>query len=196
VCETDLVLPKRGDYGRAKRRIEAALEPVPASADAVVETFLTSVAELLDLHSSCWHQSDPASGSPVCGAVLRYPPGSFMESMQYEFRRRDVNTFADLTRDRSGVGSIFLATAERPGTSLRFREMIEPTGVCDELRVWLKDAFGVWATVVAFTRRRMNQADVRFVADVAPIVTRVPQTRRLGGAWSCCPITSRRGSRA
>jgi DNA-binding CsgD family transcriptional regulator len=176
------VLPKRGDYGRAKRRLEAALEPVPASTDAVVETFLTSVADLLDLHSSCWHQSDPATGSPVCGGVLRDPPGSFIESMQYEFRRRDINTFADLTQDRGGVASIFLATGERPGTSLRFREMIEPTGVCDELRVWLKDAFGVWATVVAFTRRPMNEADVSFVADVAPTVTRAVR-RTTAAEW-------------
>lgn len=166
------MLPKPGDYGRAKRRLEAALEPVPDSTDAVVESFLTSISDLLDLHSSCWHESDPASGSPVYGAVLCEPPGSFMESMQYEFRRRDVNTFADLTRDRGGVASIFLTTGERPARSLRFREMIEPTGVCDELRVWLKDAFGVWATVVAFTRRPMSEADVRFVADVAPTVTR------------------------
>jgi DNA-binding CsgD family transcriptional regulator len=176
------VLPKRGDYGRAKRRLEAALEPVPDSADGVVETFLTSVADVLDLHSSCWHQSDPATGSPVYGAVLSEPPGSFMESMQYEFRRRDVNTFADLIRDRGGVASIFLATGERPGTSLRFREMIEPTGVCDELRVWLKDAFGVWATVVAFTRRRMTEADVSFITEVAPTVTRAVR-RTTAAEW-------------
>jgi DNA-binding CsgD family transcriptional regulator len=100
VWETDRVLPKRGEYGRAKRRLEA----VPASTDAIVEAFLTSVSDLLDLDSSCWHESDPASGSPVYGAVLSKPLGSFMESMQYEFRRRDVNTFADLTRDRGSYG--------------------------------------------------------------------------------------------
>ena len=176
------MLPKRGDYGQAERRLDVALETLPESADAVVEAFLTSVADVLELHSSCWHQSDPASGSPVSGGVLGDPPGSFTDAMQYEFRRRDVNTFADLTGDRAGVASIFRATGEQPGTSLRFREMIEPTGVRDELRVWLKDAFGVWATVVAFTRRPMSDVDLRFVADLSPTVTRAVR-RTIASEW-------------
>jgi hypothetical protein len=46
-------MPTRGDYGKAQRRLEVALETVPESGDAVVETFLTTVADVLDLDSSC-----------------------------------------------------------------------------------------------------------------------------------------------
>jgi DNA-binding CsgD family transcriptional regulator len=48
--------------------------------------------------------------------------------------------------------------------------MIEPSGVRDELRISVRDAFGTWAAVVAFTRREITDADARFVSDVTPTV--------------------------
>ena len=189
MCQTDRVLPKRGDYGKAERRLHAALEAVPESADAAVETLLANVADVLDVDSSCWHQTDPASGSPVSAAVLGDAPGSFAESMRYGFGRPDVNVFSDLCRDRAGVASIFLTTGERPTASPRFREMIEPTGVADELRVWLKDAFGTWATVVVFTRRPMTESDVRFVSKTAPMVTHALR-RAAAAQWRTNPDAS------
>jgi DNA-binding CsgD family transcriptional regulator len=184
VCQTDLVLPKRGDYGKTQRRLERALEPVPDSADAVLETFLTTVADVLELDSSCWHHTDPASGSPVSSSVVADPPGSEREAMQYEFRRPDVNRFSELVRDRAGVASISLATGRRPARSLRFREMIEPAGLQDELRISCKDAFGTWAAVAGFTRRPMTEDDVRFVAEAAPTVT---ESLRLANAAEWAP---------
>jgi DNA-binding CsgD family transcriptional regulator len=135
--------PKQGDYARAQRRLESVLERGADSADAVVETFLTTLTDLLGIDSSCWHHTDPASGSPVSWSAFGDAPGSIEEAMQYEFERPDVN---------------------------RFREMIEPSDVRDELRISVRDAFGTWAAVVAFTRREITDADARFVSDVTPTV--------------------------
>jgi len=126
---------------------------------------------VLAISSACWHGTDPATGSMVDGAETGSAPGSFEESLVYEYRRPDVNRFAELGTGRQKVGAISLTTGSRPSSSARFREMIEPTGVADELRVAFSDAFGMWMTLVLFTERRMTEDDLGFVADVLPGAT-------------------------
>jgi hypothetical protein len=165
------VLPRDSDYARARRRIETALAEPHATAHAVVRTVLAESADVLAIHSSCWHGTDPATGSLLDGAERGDAPGSYEESLVYEYRRPDVNRFADLSAGRDKVAAISTATGNRPSSSARFREMIEPTGVADELRVAFSDAFGMWMSVVVFTERRMTEDDLRFVADIVPGAT-------------------------
>ena len=165
------MLPRDSDYAHAKRRIEAALEQPHASAHAIVQTILAESADVLAIHSSCWHGTDPASGSLLDGAELGDPPGSFEESLDYEYRRPDINRFVNLSAGRDKVAAISTATGNRLSVSARFREMIEPTGVADELRVAFSDAYGMWMSVVLFTERRMTEQDLRFVADIVPGAT-------------------------
>ena len=72
---------------------------------------------------------------------------------------------------RDKVAAISTSTGNQPSASARFREMIEPTGTADELRVAFTDAFGMWMSLVVFTQRRMTEADLRFVSDVVPAAT-------------------------
>jgi DNA-binding CsgD family transcriptional regulator len=165
------VLPRDSDYARARRRIETALEQHHANAHAVVKTFLAEAADVLAIHSSCWHGTDPASGALLDGAEAGDAPGSYQESLVYEYRRPDVNRFAELSVGRDKVAAISSATGDRLSESARFREMIEPTGVADELRVAFSDAYGMWMSMVLFTERRMTEQDLRFVADIVPGAT-------------------------
>lgn len=57
--------------------------------------------------------------------------------------------------------------------------MIAPTGVADELRVAFSDAYGMWMSLVVFTRRRMTDDDLRFVADVVPGATSAMRAARI-----------------
>jgi DNA-binding CsgD family transcriptional regulator len=172
------MLPRERDYARAGRRVQAALRAdAELSGDAVIERFLEETADVLQITSSCWHLTDPASGTPVSNAAIGDPPGSFAESIDYEFRRRDVNTFPDLQASGRRSAAITLATGARPSDSLRFREMIKPVGPADELRILFADAFGPWAALVAFTDRRMTAEDVRFAEELA-----VPAAEALRGA--------------
>jgi DNA-binding CsgD family transcriptional regulator len=165
------VLPSANDYARVARRLEAAFKEPQASAHAVVETLLEESADVLATSSACWHGMDPSSGSMVDGAERGGAPGSFEESLVYEYRRPDVNRFAELSAGRDKVGAVSLATGSRPASSARFREMIEPTGVADEVRVAFSDAYGTWMTLVMFTQRRMTEDDLRFLADIVPAAT-------------------------
>ncbi len=103
--------------------------------------------------------------------MLGEPAGSLEESLVYEFRRPDLNRFEELRSRRLPVAAISAETRGELHASARFREMIEPCGPADELRVAFVDPFGLWATLVIFTSRRMTTEDLTFVSDLVPGAT-------------------------
>jgi DNA-binding CsgD family transcriptional regulator len=130
----------------------------------VIENFPSATWDLLGVTSSCWHQTDPSSGLPVSSSVAGDPPGSLEWSLEFEYVRPDVSRFADLRSRRSPVASISSETGGAMGTSPRYREMIEPSGAADELRIAFRDAFGMWASLVVFTERTMTPRDLGFAS--------------------------------
>lgn len=139
--------------------------------DALYGHLFATLAEALDLRGACHHLNDPDTAVPIQAGELGDPPGSFEESLHFEFERDDVVRFADL-RAAGTVGVISHATGGRPLESPRFREMIAPAGAADELRVDFSDAFGSWGCLVVFGERRFSEAEAALVARVAPAVTR------------------------
>ncbi len=103
---------------------------------------------------------------------LGAPAGSFEESLVYEFERPDVSLFRELQTRRTPVAAISMEPQGRLGRSARFREMIEPDGAADELRVSLHDSFGIWSSLCVFSRRPMTEADLEYASAVAPLLTR------------------------
>jgi DNA-binding CsgD family transcriptional regulator len=165
------MLPKAGDYRRVKRQIETALGRQGSCPGEPIEMILDAAADLLGITGSCWHHTDPGSGLPIASAMLGAPAGTLEWSIDYEFRRPDVNRFEDLALRRSPLAAISTETGGEPRTSLRFREMIEPAGAADELRVAFVDPFGFWAALVIFTDRRVTVDDFGFLADLLPAAT-------------------------
>ena len=126
---------------------------------------------MLGIIGSCWHLTDPSSGLPIASAMLGEPAGSLEESLVYEFRRPDLNRFEELRSRRLPVAAISAETRGELHASARFRDMIEPCGPADELRVAFVDPFGLWATLVIFTSRRMTTEDLKFVSGLLPGAT-------------------------
>jgi DNA-binding CsgD family transcriptional regulator len=154
-----------------------AFEDGLLSCDAVIERFLEETADIFGTIGSCWHETDPASGTPFSSSAAGDPAGSFGEAMDYEFRRSDVNSFSSLRIRRRPASAISVATQGQMSVSLRFREMIAPAGPADELRISFTDASGTWAAFVAFTNRRMTPEDLRFAGELI-----APTTDALRGA--------------
>jgi DNA-binding CsgD family transcriptional regulator len=165
------MLPSAKDYRRVKRRIDTALERQIETADEPIETILDAAADLLGITGSCWHHTDPGSGLPIASAMLGAPAGTLEWSLEYEFRRPDVNRFEELALRRSPLAAISTETAGEMRTSARFHEMIEPAGAADELRVAFVDQFGFWTALAVFTDRRMTADDLQFVAALVPAAT-------------------------
>jgi DNA-binding CsgD family transcriptional regulator len=160
------MLPRGRDYERVRRRVEAALAEPHGDA---IEVIVKASADVLSITGSCWHRTDPVSGLPIAHAMLGDPAGSLEESLIYEYRRPDLNRFEELRARRSPVSAISTETRGELHASARFREMIEPAGVADELRVAFVDPFGLWAALVIFTERRMTPDDVEFVSGLMPV---------------------------
>ncbi|HUA02553.1 MAG TPA: LuxR C-terminal-related transcriptional regulator [Solirubrobacteraceae bacterium] len=176
------MLPRAKDYQRAGRQIERSLDQPGIGGDDAIESILTASADLLGIVGACWHLTDPSSGLPVSNSMLGEPAGSLEESLIFEFRRPDVNRFEELRSRRSPVAAISTATRGEVRASARFREMIEPAGSADELRVAFVDAFGLWAALVIFTDRRMSADDLAFMSGLLPQTT--ARLRSAAAAWS------------
>lgn len=165
------MLLKTRDYRRVKRQIETALERPSLTADEPIEAILDAAADLLGITGSCWHHTDPGSGLPIASAVLGTPAGTLEWSLEYEFRRPDVNRFEELALRRSPLAAISTETGGEMRTSARFHEMIEPAGAADEVRVAFVDPFGFWNALAIFTDRRMTPEDLEFLAELVPVAT-------------------------
>jgi DNA-binding CsgD family transcriptional regulator len=163
--------PKERAYARALRQFDGALTTPEATPDTVIGDYLAATSDVLDVESSCWHHTDPRSGLPVSSGATGDPPGSLEWSLEYEFSRPDVSRFADLRGRREPVAAISTETRGTPSASPRYREMIEPSGAVDELRIAFRDRFGIWATAVLFTTRRMTRADLGFAAATVPVAS-------------------------
>ncbi|MBS1879237.1 MAG: hypothetical protein JST31_06975 [Actinobacteria bacterium] len=160
-----------GRRRRLAERIGRRLLGAGADLDAVHRELLEGLTAALDLDSACWHACDPATGFPVTAAAAGDPPGSFEEALGYEFAAGEVGRFAELWGRGPALHALALATAGRPAESPRFREMIEPHGVADELRIALSDPFGHWSAAVLFSRRRLDEDDLELVRAVLPSAT-------------------------
>jgi DNA-binding CsgD family transcriptional regulator len=154
---------------RVVERVARAAE-APGGAAALYSRVIAELARALGFDGVCWHISDPLSAIPVRGGGVGHPPGDFARSL--EFHRDDVLRFHTLARRARPVGAIGLETHGRPRESPRYREMIEPEGGRDELRVAFADRFGVWGTHALVSRRAFTPAETQLVADTVPAITR------------------------
>lgn len=153
---------------RRAERIAGELLSLDGDLDAVHLRLLESLAGELDLASACWHACDPASGFPIGVGAAGDPPGSFEQGLLYEFAAGERGSFNQLWRERPTLHAMGLATGGRPTESARFREMIAPTGIADELRLAIADSFGNWSAAVFFSRRRLDEEDAALVEAVLP----------------------------
>lgn len=89
-----------------------------------------------------------------------------------EFRVPDVNSFAALARSAPPVAALHAATDGRLERSPRWRTILEPIGVTDEIRAAFLDGTSCWGTLVGY---RMGGApftanEVATIAQIGPLV--------------------------
>jgi DNA-binding CsgD family transcriptional regulator len=90
-----------------------------------------------------------------------------------EFGRDDVNKFASLANARDPVSSLDIATRGDRGGSARFREVMAPLGLGDELRVALRSRGRCWGVLClhrAAAASGFDDAEVALVRQVAPLL--------------------------
>jgi len=159
---------------RARRRAVEDIDRVAAAGLGAPELYgrvLGVLGRVIDIESACFHLSDPLTGLPVSGGGEGDPPGSLEQSLHFEFERADVSRFGEIQDRSRPVAVLSIETEGRPGESPRFREMIEPEGRVDELRVVFADAFGAWGSLVMFSSgNRYSEREAALVGQIVPAV--------------------------
>jgi DNA-binding CsgD family transcriptional regulator len=156
---------------RAHRRAEsAAARACTTAADtaALAAALVDALAAVADVQGACFHTADPATGVPTSSIRTGSPPGDFERSLEFEYRRPDVASWAELVTRSRPVAALSRETAGAPKRSARFREMLAPEGCADELRVVLGDPFGVWGYLTVFSGGYFGDEDVALAVALVP----------------------------
>ena len=87
-----------------------------------------------------------------------------------EFLADDVNKWTDLAHDRDGARTLIAATAGDPSSSARYRDIFEPLGLEDELRVVLRSRGSVWGFMCLHREQgaAFSAAELQFTQRIAP----------------------------
>ncbi|MGV9559437.1 helix-turn-helix transcriptional regulator [Streptomyces sp. NPDC003522] len=92
---------------------------------------------------------DPLTLISTGGNYRRGVPIELLPRMlDIEYREGDVNHIPDLARRRAPVGLLSREVTGDPRNSPRYRDICQPLGQRDELRVVLRDRHGTWGALV------------------------------------------------
>jgi DNA-binding CsgD family transcriptional regulator len=148
-----------------------------AQADSVAELFGVASAGLqrvVQFDGSVWVGVDPATGLPTAPTWSeKGHVGSSNDcrlAWELEFLIEDVNLFRGLARADTPAAGLRVATGDRPKSSARYRELLRPNGIADELRAALRSDGGPWAYFMLFRqagRPAFNTLEVDLVASLS-----------------------------
>lgn len=114
---------------------------------------------------------DPVTMHFVRQARRDIPDKAAFRFMSHEMSVPDVVKFQALAAARDPVDSLFHATDHAPAGSARWRDVIEPLGWGDELRVAVREAGQTWGVLClhrAAGEAAFDDADARAVRAVVP----------------------------
>jgi DNA-binding CsgD family transcriptional regulator len=116
--------------------------------------------------------TDPATQFATSSVLLEEPPAWCMAVfLENEFLRQDFNKFRDMLRHHQPVGVLSEATGHDLSRSHRYREMLVPMAMDDELRAIFVTDTACWGTLCLHrgqTRSGYTPAEAAYLAQLAP----------------------------
>ncbi|MGE3289608.1 MAG: LuxR C-terminal-related transcriptional regulator [Pseudonocardia sp.] len=173
------------DAGRAARTVSRLTHREP-DLDRLRTDLDRALRALVGWDAAAWATTDPATllftSCVLCGRA----EDTGLESRLFalEFARDDVNTFAELTRLPVPVGTLRAATGGQPERSRRYRELLRPLGVTDELRAAFVENGQCWGTLIAYRTggAPFGPDEVAVLAAIGPAVAAGLRTAMLHAA--------------
>lgn len=137
---------------------------------------LQALRSAVPFEMACWGLLDPATLWPLTNCSTSSESGAALRAWEYELTVPDVAKLADLARSTRHVGVLSAVTGGHPDRSTRYREVLAPLGVSDELRAVLTVDGASWGWLALF-----RFAGCTFTAAEASTVERL--VPHLGRAW-------------
>lgn len=129
--------------------------------------------KIIPIDVSFFTTADPATllfTGAVVDEILERATPRFLEN---EFLHDDVNKFSRLARSATPVGDLVQATRHKMERSLRYREILAPLALGDELRAALISGGSCWGFLCLHRDQsspQFNAAEAAFLAQLVPHV--------------------------
>jgi DNA-binding CsgD family transcriptional regulator len=151
--------------------------------DRYFDEVAARLRRVVDADAMCWHTLDPVTrlmtsdapqeliGAGVYTAATAARAGAAITAAEYV--HGDVNAFAALAARRVPVGILSEATRGRPERSVRYRQVLEPSGIPFELRGAFVSRGRSWGAVHVARREEsgdFDRDDAEALATVAATV--------------------------
>jgi DNA-binding CsgD family transcriptional regulator/GAF domain-containing protein len=146
---------------------------------------LKRLRKVIPIEAAFFATVDPATllfTSAMSDDILQQVTPQFIEN---EFLQDDVNKFVALARSGSPVGSLFQVTHQRVEQSQRYREVLAPLGLGDELRAALITRDVCWGVLCLHRERTsppFGPAEAAFLRRIAPSLAEGLRSSLLLGA--------------
>lgn len=121
--------------------------------------------------AACCVTTDPATLLLIGGDVHSFEPQATAGFVNNEYLQDDFNKFHHIAQQRQPVSTLHIATQGNPMRSRRFREMLKPQGLGNELRAVVRSGGAVWGALCLHREARnqdFTDADIAFITAIAP----------------------------
>lgn len=140
---------------------------------------------------ACWHTLDPGSGL-ITEHRLQDIPDAFPVLANNEYRVDDVNKFEQLARAPRKAATLRDATGGDPERSARYRDLLSPFGIGEELRGAFVADGSTWGAVILIRRAgepEFDEGEVELLAGASRLFARAV---RRGLVTEACASTAER----
>lgn len=114
------------------------------NADALREAVIPRLRKAVPVDALWWAVADPLTLLFTRAHTEELPRASGRYFIENEFLHDDVNKWTQLAARPAGAGTLMEATAGHPSQSDRYRDIFEPLGLQDELRVVFRLRGATW----------------------------------------------------
>ena len=140
-------------------------------ADGLRAAVLPRLRKAVPIDALWWAAADPATLLFTQSYRQELPEESGPYFVENEFLHQDVNKWTDLARDPAGVRTLMEATGGHPELSDRYRDILAPLGLQDELRAVLRMRNACWGFICLHredAEATFSRDEARFVQRLAP----------------------------
>ncbi|HWT25391.1 MAG TPA: helix-turn-helix transcriptional regulator [Solirubrobacteraceae bacterium] len=147
-----------------------------AATDAarLFEDVSARLRRLVPFDASLWFATDPATTLATAPARVQGlgedDPESCAAYWNAEFLVEDVNLYRDVARAPTPVATLWNATAGHPARSSRYRELLKPLGLQDEMRAAMRVGTSPWGMITLMReagREPFSEAEIALVASLS-----------------------------
>ncbi len=119
--------------------------------------------------------TDPSTLLITSSVVVEEPPSWVMAAfLENEYQQRDYNKFSDMVRSHTTVGALSHATGHDIQRSPRYRQMLAPMAMADEMRAVFVSDSACWGTLCLHRQGSASgftPEETNFVAQCSPHIT-------------------------